>query len=115
MAEQAPPLLVGITLPYKRAMFGTVPSCEPYRVILASPVEGCRRFAEPQPWNTSVDALDAIMFAERGVCKFEDKALVAHNMGAKAVVISNSKDGGEVRNESMTLFAPLHHWGFLFP
>ena len=92
LCVQSPEILKGVSLPYKRAMFGTVPTCDPYLVAVASPVEGCRPY-EIKPWNTSVDATPVIVFAERGVCKFEDKAVLAHRANATAVLVSNSREG----------------------
>lgn len=94
---QSPPLVAGIQIPYKRAVFGTLTTCTPYRAIPGLPSEGCGPYKSPLPTDESEHDSNIMVVVERGLCKFEDKAFIAHKAGATAVLVSNSKDSNEVR------------------
>lgn len=85
-------MLAGVRFPYKRALFGSIAYCGPYQVFSGPPAEGCTVMKLPYPINNTAEDVPGIVVAERGVCKFEDKAAAAKAMGARAVLVSNTKD-----------------------
>jgi hypothetical protein len=90
--EQSPDIVAGLTVKYKRALFGGLSSCTPYRVVTASPEEGCQLLRTPLPTGESEYDTNIAVMAERGLCKFEDKATVAGLAGGTAVFVSNNKE-----------------------
>jgi len=82
------------SVPFLQAMFGgALASCRAAPLVRAQPAHGCGAYANAE------QAFDAVVLVERGVCAFSDKALLAQQASARAVVVMNdaAQGAGAVR------------------
>ena len=79
------------SLPYLQAMFGGPTNCRMAPLVRAIPPHGCGAY------RNSEAIMDSIVLVQRGMCAFSDKAIMAQQMSALAIIIMNDNPGPIVR------------------
>lgn len=79
----------GRSFEYLRGRFGGPPPRAPTKLVVADPIDAC---TSSQRRKVKMAAESATLIVRRGGCPFTQKAKVAENMGASAIVIVNKPE-----------------------
>jgi len=78
---------------YFRAHFGAPPEPGTFKFVLADPLTMCNKDTTPVLYNrASVDGFTVVV-AKRGECNHSEKAILAHETGAAAILFINTEEG----------------------